>query len=52
MLCTITIIVCDMDMQPTSTPMNAKGQGHLVTLANGHGLNIIKVLFLRNYCAY
>ena len=34
------IIVCDMEMQSTSTPRNAKGQGHLVTLANSHfGLN-------------
>ena len=25
-----------MEMQTTSTPVNAKGQGHLVTLAKGY----------------
>ena len=32
----VTIIICDMEMQSTSTPVNAKGQGHLVTWAKGH----------------
>ena len=34
-------------MQSTSTPMNAKGQGHLVTLAKCHMLNIFKPCFLK-----
>ena len=29
-------IICAMEMQSTSTPMNAKGQGRLVTWAKGH----------------
>ena len=32
----VTIIICTMEMQSASTPVNAKGQGHLVTLAKGH----------------
>ena len=32
----VAIILCEMAMQPTYTPMNAKGQYHLVTLAKGH----------------
>ena len=47
----VTFIVCEMDMQPTSTPVNAKGQCHLMTLAKGHRLNTFIILFLRNYCA-
>ena len=46
----VTSIVCDMEMQSILTPMNAGGQGYLVTLVKGHsGWNIFKVLFLRNY---
>ena len=29
-------IVRDMEMQSTSNPMNAKGQGHLVNLFNSY----------------
>ena len=32
----VTIIICAMEMQSTSTPMNAKCLGHLVTWAKGH----------------
>ena len=32
----VTVIICDMEMQSTSAPMNAKGQGLLVTGAKGH----------------
>ena len=32
----VTIIICHMEMQSTSTPMNAKGQGLLENLAKGH----------------
>ena len=43
----VTIIICDMEMQSASTPMNAKGQGHLVTLAKGHlGWIFLKSFFL------
>ena len=31
-----TIVVCDMEMQSILIPRNAKGQGHLVTLVEGH----------------
>ena len=31
-----TIVVCDMKVGTTQTAMNAKGQGYLVTLAQGH----------------
>ena len=32
----VTIIICPMEMQSTSTLMHAKGQGYLVTLAKYH----------------
>ena len=31
----VTVIIYDMKMQ-SSTPLNAKGQGHLLTLVKGH----------------
>ena len=31
----IAIVLCDMNMQLTSNPLNSKGQGHLVTFAKG-----------------
>ena len=31
-----TIVVCDTEMQSMLIPMNAKSQGHLVTLVKGH----------------
>ena len=43
----VIISMCDIEMQSTSIPMNAKGHGHLVTLAEGHmGWIFLKSLFL------
>ena len=42
----VAIKVCDMEMLRTSTPMNAKGQGHTVTLPEGHlGLIFLLIFF-------
>ena len=41
----VTVIVYDMEMQSILTPMNAKGQGHLVTLVKDHSC-WIKSFFL------
>ena len=32
----VSITICDKEMQSFSTPMNAKDQGHLVTFPKGH----------------
>ena len=32
----VAVIVCDKEMQSTSTAMNAKDQGYLETLGKGH----------------
>ena len=37
-----------MEMQSASIPVNAKGQGYLVTFAKGDGLNILKSFFLES----
>ena len=29
-------VLCDMKIQLTQTALNSRGQGHLVTLSNGH----------------
>ena len=32
----VAIMLFDMEMQSTSTPMNTRGQGHIVTLTKDH----------------
>ena len=44
----VTITICDMEMQSTSNPMNAKGQAHLVNWAKGHsGWIFLKSFFFK-----
>ena len=32
----IATVLCDMEMSATSTPLNLRGQGHVVILAKDH----------------
>lgn len=36
----LAFVLCDMQMQLTSMPLNSKDQGHLVTSAKGHLVGI------------
>ena len=45
----VSILLYDMEMQSTLTALNTRGEGHLVTLPNGHfcsGLEKLSVLLV------